>query len=108
MSVTETKVIVSYNRTERYCKKTTVVNGVTIPKGAAIVVPISLIHHSPLYWNNPEEFDPERLQYSLHAVTVRLKLDYVTKCAGSRQRKKPRDLKCATCHLVLVPVAVLG
>ena len=48
------------SRSDRYCKETTVVNGVTIPKGAAIVVPISLLHHSPLYWEEPDKFDPDR------------------------------------------------
>ena len=48
-------------RTDRYCKRTTVINGVTIPKGAVIAVPISVLHHSPLYWKDPEKFDPERL-----------------------------------------------
>ena len=47
-------------RSDRYCTKTTVVNGVTIPKGASIVVPISLLHHSELYWKDPELFDPDR------------------------------------------------
>ena len=48
------------NRTDRYCKQTTVINGVTIPKGAIIDVPISVLHHNPLYWKDPEKFDPDR------------------------------------------------
>ena len=47
-------------RTDRYCKQTTIINGVTIPKGAVIDVPISMLHHSPLYWKDPEKFDPNR------------------------------------------------
>ena len=53
-------MIIVFNRTDRYCKQTTVINGVTIPKGAIIAVPISLLHHSPLYWKDPEKFDPDR------------------------------------------------
>ena len=49
-----------YDRTDRHCTKTTVVNGLTIPKGAAVAIPIGLIHRSPLYWKDPEKFDPER------------------------------------------------
>ena len=51
-------------RTDRYCKQTAVLNGVTIPKGAIIAVPISVhvLHHSPLYWKDPEKFDPDRLE----------------------------------------------
>ena len=37
------------------------VNGVTIPKGAVVTIPIGLLHYSPLYWIHPEKFDPERL-----------------------------------------------
>ena len=48
-------------RTDRYCKKTTMVNGVTFPKRAVVTVPISVLHYSPLYWTDPEKFDPERL-----------------------------------------------
>ena len=47
-------------RTDRYCKRTTVINGVTIPKGAIVTIPISLLQHSPLYWKDPEKFDPDR------------------------------------------------
>jgi cytochrome P450 len=37
-----------------------VINGVTIPKGAAIIVPIAVLQQSPLYWEEPEKFDPDR------------------------------------------------
>ena len=58
-------------RTDRYCKRTTVINGVTIPKGAIIAVPISMLHHSPLYWKDPEKFDPNRYiaTVTVHALT---------------------------------------
>ena len=48
------------HRSNRYCKETIVINGVTIPKGISVTVPISLLHHSPLYWKDPEKFDPDR------------------------------------------------
>ena len=54
-------VCFSFHSTDRYCNKTTVINGVTIPKDATIIVPIVLLHHSPLYWKDPEKFDPDRL-----------------------------------------------
>ena len=52
-------ILYSY-RTDRHCKKTTVINGVTIPKGATVIVPIALLHYSPLYWKDPDKFDPDR------------------------------------------------
>ena len=55
-------------RTDRYCKQITVINGVTIPKGAVIAVPISMLHHNTLYWKDPEKFDPDR--YKVIATIV--------------------------------------
>lgn len=49
-----------YYRIDRYCKKTMVINGVTIPKGAIVTVPIAYLHKSPKYWKDPEVFDPDR------------------------------------------------
>ena len=47
-------------RTFRVCLKTTVVKGVTIPQGATIVVPCLLLQRDPLYWKDPDKFDPDR------------------------------------------------
>jgi cytochrome P450 len=33
---------------------------IAIPRGSTVVVFIYGVHHSPLYWENPETFDPER------------------------------------------------
>ena len=57
-------IITFYHRTHRYCPKTKVVNGLTIPKGAVIAIPIGLIQRNPLYWKDPEKFDPERWVYN--------------------------------------------
>lgn len=32
----------------------------TIPKGMRIFIPIYALHHDPVYYENPEEFKPER------------------------------------------------
>ncbi|KAM8934732.1 cytochrome P450 3A29-like [Pelodytes ibericus] len=47
-------------RIERVCKKTTTINGVTIPEGVVTVIPVNVLHRNPEFWPEPEEFRPER------------------------------------------------
>ena len=35
-------------------------NGIFIPEGGSIILPIWTLHHDPNYWPEPEKFDPER------------------------------------------------
>lgn len=49
-----------FGRIDRVCKKTSVVHGVTIPKGMLVMVPVYALHHDPELWPEPEEFRPER------------------------------------------------
>ncbi|XP_050639987.1 cytochrome P450 3A43 isoform X2 [Macaca thibetana thibetana] len=48
------------SRVTRVCKKDIEINGVFIPKGLAVMVPIYALHHDPKYWTEPEKFCPER------------------------------------------------
>lgn len=48
------------NRVERIAKSSVEINGVTIPKGACIAVPVYALHRDPSLWPEPEAFKPER------------------------------------------------
>lgn len=48
------------NRLERVAKTSVEVNGVIIPKGTVIMVPIYTLHREPTLWPEPEAFKPER------------------------------------------------
>ncbi|XP_059904768.1 cytochrome P450 3A30-like isoform X1 [Gadus macrocephalus] len=48
------------NRLERIAKASVEINGVVIPKGTAIVVPVYVLHRDPALWPEPEAFRPER------------------------------------------------
>ncbi|XP_076416762.1 cytochrome P450 3A13-like isoform X6 [Peromyscus maniculatus bairdii] len=47
-------------RVNRLSKKDVEINGVLIPKGTVVVIPIFVLHRDPKYWPDPEEFHPER------------------------------------------------
>ncbi|XP_036028238.1 cytochrome P450 3A13-like [Onychomys torridus] len=48
------------SRVNRLSKKDAEINGVLIPKGTVVVIPIFVLHRDPKYWPDPEEFRPER------------------------------------------------
>ncbi|KAL1021627.1 hypothetical protein UPYG_G00015750 [Umbra pygmaea] len=47
-------------RLERVAKETVEVNGVTIPKGTVVMVPVMTLHYHSKHWPEPEIFRPER------------------------------------------------
>ncbi|KAE9546714.1 hypothetical protein FO519_010074, partial [Halicephalobus sp. NKZ332] len=46
--------------TGRTCVEETVINGIRIPKGVVVLVPVTATHWDENNWENPLEFDPER------------------------------------------------
>ncbi|KAI1883293.1 hypothetical protein AGOR_G00243710 [Albula goreensis] len=47
-------------RLERVCTKTININGVTVPKGTVVTVPLHALHQDPQLWPEPDIFNPER------------------------------------------------
>ena len=47
-------------RLERVCKQDVEIDGVLVPKGSIVNVPVYALHHDPKYWPDPAEFRPER------------------------------------------------
>jgi len=47
-------------RTDRLCVKDWEEDGLFIPKGMSISIPVFAIHHDPSIWSEPETFRPER------------------------------------------------
>ena len=60
LSECKKSIVIMLHRTIRYCKKTTVIHGVTIPEGVIAHVAIDAIHHDPEYYDDPESYIPER------------------------------------------------
>ncbi|XP_068452784.1 cytochrome P450 3A40-like isoform X2 [Clinocottus analis] len=50
----------SANRLERVSKSSVEINGVTIPKGTVVMVPIYALQRDPTLWSEPDAFRPER------------------------------------------------
>ncbi|CAH7275266.1 cytochrome P450 3A31 [Phodopus roborovskii] len=48
------------SRLERVCKQDVELDGVFVPKGSIVMVPVFALHYDPQYWPEPEEFRPER------------------------------------------------
>ncbi|XP_040859079.1 cytochrome P450 3A6-like isoform X1 [Ochotona curzoniae] len=48
------------SRFERVCKKDFEINGVFIPKGTVVAIPVYALHYDQKLWTEPYEFRPER------------------------------------------------
>lgn len=48
------------NRIEREAKKDVEIDGLFIPKGSVVSIPVFALHRDSHYWPEPEKFLPER------------------------------------------------
>ncbi|XP_062562699.1 cytochrome P450 4C1-like isoform X1 [Armigeres subalbatus] len=77
-------------------------DGITLPVGQDILIPIYMIHRNPKVYPDPERFDPER--FSDSAESKRGPYDYIPFSAGSRncigQRFAMLEMKTALIKLI--------
>jgi len=55
-------------RTDRVTRNDIVINGLHIPKGMVIGIPIYSLQNDPEIWQNPEKFDPDRSVFMYFAL----------------------------------------
>ncbi|XP_065883354.1 cytochrome P450 3A6-like [Dysidea avara] len=71
------------NVLSRYCMETcTTSNGIVIPKGCQVYLPVCNIHRNPAFWPDPDKFDPER--FRSNAKVPYDPATYITFGAGPR------------------------
>jgi len=98
-------------RTTRHAQKTIEINGVTIPEGVSVLIPIQLFHYNPEYWTEPEKFDPERCCLPLNSYLPQIVVTIISpflSSSGLLLKKRQSVLQSATCLLVGVLATALG
>ena len=51
---------VSVGRLDRVANNETELNGIPVPKGSVVIIPVYAIHMDPEIYPEPKKFDPER------------------------------------------------
>ncbi|CAG0888448.1 unnamed protein product [Darwinula stevensoni] len=89
-------------RTERTCNKPCEIRGVKFEKGVRIAFPIYAIHHNPEFYEDPEEFRPDRFAQS--EKVLRHPMIYLPFGHGPRNcigmRFALTEIKLALCHVL--------
>ena len=90
------------DRIDRESNKDVTINGLEIPKGMVVTIPIYAIHHDPKIWPEPEKFDPYR--FTPEEKVKRSVLDWIPFGAGPRNcvamRLALTEFKIAIINLV--------
>jgi len=89
-------------RADRVCSKDTTINGIFIPKGIKVVLPIYVLHMDPDVWPNPTEFNPER--FTAEAKEARNPYYYMPFGVGPRNCV---GMRLALTELKMAAVAIL-
>ena len=66
----------------RECSEDYDLNGIHIPAGTEVIIPVYSLHHDPDAWEEPEKFDPERFRGS--AKDARHAFQFIPFGAGPR------------------------
>ena len=86
--------------TSRVAQKTIKINGVTIPEGVNVQLPIHLIHYNPEIWPEPEKFDPERYcHFSIFSALQLVLSHHFIPSSGLLLRRRQSVLLSATSPL---------
>ncbi|CAG0888446.1 unnamed protein product [Darwinula stevensoni] len=89
-------------RIERTCTKDCEIHGVKFEKGVRIGFPIYAMHHDPEFFEDPEEFHPER--FALSEKGLRHPMTYLPFGHGPRHcigmRFAQTEIKLALCHVL--------
>ena len=80
--------------TSRVAQKTIEINGLTIPEGVNVQLPIHLIHYNPEIWPEPEKFDPERYCLSPSSMVLLPSFSPFLRFTPEEKAKRP-----ALCHI---------
>ena len=89
-------------RVDRESSRDVTINGVDIPKGMTVLIPIYAMHHDPKIWPEPEKFNPHR--FTPEEKAKHNTLDWIPFGAGPRNcvamRLALTEFKIAIVYLV--------
>ncbi|ESN92768.1 hypothetical protein HELRODRAFT_69872 [Helobdella robusta] len=91
-------------RTDRVASQDVTINGLFIPKGMAVGIPIHFLQNDPDYWPDPHVFNPERFSEDNWKVSIVDPMRFMPFGAGPRNcvgmRLAKMEVKMAVVHLI--------